>query len=274
MKDCDVDSLLPSMQKDSSLFNEFVELKLPESEEKLKEIFEYGGSVHTKQEVIPVLCGENVGVKSLERKVKVLIKEGVIEGNIKQEMEDEKKSILDYSEGNESPYLQENNQKVKESREDKKKVRKRAYTPEEDRLILEYVKAYGDKNWSKIAELIPGRNRKQLRDHYINFLKKKLNKNGFTEKEDKVIRAMVANHGNSWKRIADNLPGRTPLMIKNRYNTILRKQAIDTTSIDQVDKEDVKELSGSEKNDDSLDSVRSIVKELTREIKKLQIIPK
>lgn len=269
MKDCDLDSQLPSMQKNSSLFNKYAEPKLPEAEEKLPSAtplsVEERRNVYIKREVMAMSCGESVDVRNLERKVKVLIKEGVMEGKTKQEVDDEKKPTMDYSHEFASPHFQEVNQKIKE-REDRRKVTKKAYTGEEDMLIFQYVKKYGEKNWSKIAELIPGRNRKQLRDHYINILKKKRNKNEFTEKEDSIICSMVAKFGNSWKRIADKLPGRTPLMIKNRYNAILRKKGTDTASIE---KEDIKRVLGSEKSDDSLDSIRRNI--VTKETERLRI---
>lgn len=102
--------------------------------------------------------------------------------------------------------------------------RKKAYSPEENELLADLVKKYGDKNWSKIAEFMPGRNRKQLRDHYINFIKSKPVLKDFTEEEDAKILGMVAKYGHKWQKIADNLPGRSPLMIKNRYNMKLKKK--------------------------------------------------
>lgn len=109
---------------------------------------------------------------------------------------------------------------------------KKTYTPEEDRMLLELVGKYGEKNWSKIAELMPGRNRKQLRDHYINFLKKMLCRKEFTLEEDRTILAVVKKYGHSWKRIADLLPGRTPIMIKNRYNSKLKKRRGKNSALD------------------------------------------
>ncbi len=112
---------------------------------------------------------------------------------------------------------------TEESEEESKLGRKKTYTAEEDRLLLQLVRRYGEKNWSKIAELMPGRNRKQLRDHYVNFLKKTVSHREFTAEEDEIIFSVVKQHGHAWKRIADLLPGRTPIMIKNRYNSQLRR---------------------------------------------------
>ncbi len=49
--------------------------------------------------------------------------------------------------------------------------RKRQFTPEEDQKLLELVRIHGEAAWAVIAKLMPGRNRKQLRDHYVNLLK-------------------------------------------------------------------------------------------------------
>ena len=108
--------------------------------------------------------------------------------------------------------------------ESDKHSKKKAYTADENKMLLKLVHIYGEKNWSKIAELMPGRNRKQLRDHYVNFLKKKLERTEFSAEEDDFIVSMVKKHGHSWKKIADALPGRAPIMIKNRYNSKLKRK--------------------------------------------------
>lgn len=106
---------------------------------------------------------------------------------------------------------------------EKKVGRKKIYTIEDERKILELVNMYGEKNWSIIAKYMPGKDRKQLRDHYINFLKKEQRTAGFSLEEDSHVLTMVSKLGRKWQKIADTLPGRTPIMIKNRFNTKLKK---------------------------------------------------
>ena len=154
-----------------------------------------------------------------------------------------------------------------ENEQEKLKLKKKAYTAEEDKQILKYVNMYGEKNWSQIAELMPGRNRKQLRDHYGNFLKKKLNKKEVTEKEDEIIFYMVKKHGHVWKKIADKLPGRTPIMIKNRYNSTIRKGNANSAKGSKIESID---CNGENYKED----LKNVIKNVTQEMQKLKIIPK
>ena len=127
---------------------------------------------------------------------------------------------------------------MEEDQHTKKKVgRKRKFTPEEDEQLINLVKVHGEAKWSRIAELMPGRNRKQLRDHYINFLKSKMSEKEFSPAEDAKLVQLLEVQGRSWNRIAQQLPGRSPISIKNRFYTKLKKTAkvqAKTTSIGTI----------------------------------------
>lgn len=280
MKDYDLDVQLPSIQKENSnIFNDtFADAKLPDPDKKLVSVLPPSLSAETvsapvKQENLPMVVKEEPRYVAprlcfVERKVKVLIKEGKLMTDIKQEQTTSR--TMDSS--NDTQIKTEQTNDIEQS---KSKLKKKAYTAEEDAKIVEYVKLYGDKNWSKIAELIPGRNRKQLRDHYINFLKNKLNKRGFTEKEDDIIFTMVTKYGHAWKKIADKLPGRTPIMIKNRYHSGLRKKVMDTVSLGSIGDDSARGITCSERKEKNpIDSVMNIIKDVTKSIRGFRIIPK
>ena len=149
--------------------------------------------------------------------------------NVTANSEEQKdKSLASYNASVFSSIPEQNEEDSKgeteEGIENKQLGRKKTYTHDEDVKLIALVSQFGDKNWSKIAELMPGRNRKQIRDHYINFLKKKIDKKVFAPEEDELILATVRKSGHAWKKIADILPGRTPIMIKNRYNSKLKKK--------------------------------------------------
>lgn len=103
-----------------------------------------------------------------------------------------------------------------------KKRRNQKFTKEEDEHLLMLVGKYGQSAWSLIAEEMKGRNRKQLRERYINFLKNKQITSEFTPEEDMVIIQFVEAEGRKWSLISEMLPGKTPIMIKNRYYARLR----------------------------------------------------
>jgi hypothetical protein len=160
--------------------------------------------------------------------------------------------------------VQEEKKEVESPDEPQKNSKKKAYSQEEERLIIELVDKYGEKDWSTIAKFIQGRNRKQLRDHYINFIKNKPNKNDFTSEEDKQILQMVGEYGHRWQKIADNMPGRTPIMIKNRYNMKLKKKSKGKSSKTQS----LNDFSS--KNEESTVLPQAKIEPAIKKIKKLQ----
>eukprot|EP00826_Nyctotherus_ovalis_P047175 TRINITY_DN5393_c0_g1_i10.p1 TRINITY_DN5393_c0_g1~~TRINITY_DN5393_c0_g1_i10.p1 ORF type:complete len:278 (-),score=33.18 TRINITY_DN5393_c0_g1_i10:231-1064(-) len=103
-----------------------------------------------------------------------------------------------------------------------KKRRNCKFTREEDKHLLMLVDKYGESAWSLIAKKMKGRNRKQLRERYINFLKNKRISSKFTPEEDIIIMQFVEMKGRKWSFISEMLPGKTPIMIKNRYYSRLR----------------------------------------------------
>jgi len=108
-----------------------------------------------------------------------------------------------------------------------KRPKNKKFTPEEDAILLDLVKQYGEGCWSKIAEKMGDRNRKQVRDRYQNFLKPDKNVQFFSPEEDSKILALVAEHGKQWNLIAKNLPGRNPHQIKSRYYAKIKNPKIE-----------------------------------------------
>lgn len=104
----------------------------------------------------------------------------------------------------------------------KRYTKNRKFTKEEDDRLRELVKLYGEGHWIKVAEKMPGRNRKQVRERYVNFVKKERSFAEFTAEEDTLILDFVQTKGRRWILISNMLPGRTPIMIKNRYYAKLR----------------------------------------------------
>ena len=113
---------------------------------------------------------------------------------------------------------------TKVSHEKRKVGRKRLFSPEEDVRLLELVKQHGEAKWSLIAEKMHGRNRKQLRDHYINYLKLRVSDKVFSPAEDDLIMKLVKEKGNAWNDFTKEMPGRSPITIKNRYYTKLKRE--------------------------------------------------
>ncbi|XP_024977911.1 transcription factor MYB98-like [Cynara cardunculus var. scolymus] len=71
------------------------------------------------------------------------------------------------------PNGRKNNNARKKSGKDWRKtlIIKGQWNSEEDRLLMQLVKQYGDSKWSRIAEKLPGRIAKQCRDRWQNHLR-------------------------------------------------------------------------------------------------------
>uniref|UniRef100_A0A7S2WV82 Uncharacterized protein n=2 Tax=Rhizochromulina marina TaxID=1034831 RepID=A0A7S2WV82_9STRA len=98
------------------------------------------------------------------------------------------------------------------------------WLPEEDQLLRDLVGQFGPKQWSKIAEKIPGRAGKQCRERWLNHLDSSVKKSDWTPEEDKILLEAQRRVGNRWSEIARMLPGRAENAVKNRYNSLITKK--------------------------------------------------
>ncbi|KAH7836994.1 hypothetical protein Vadar_008306 [Vaccinium darrowii] len=101
------------------------------------------------------------------------------------------------------------------------------WTIEEDRILINYITAYGHGNWRalpKQAGLL--RCGKSCRLRWTNYLRPDIKRGNFSREEEETILELHEKLGNRWSAIAARLPGRTDNEIKNVWHTHLKKKLI------------------------------------------------
>jgi transcription factor MYB, plant len=106
-------------------------------------------------------------------------------------------------------------------------VKKGPWTPEEDKLLVDYINGNGHGSWRRLPKHA-GLNRcgKSCRLRWTNYLRPDIKRGRFTDDEEKLIIHLHSLLGNKWSAIATKLPGRTDNEIKNYWNTHLRKKLL------------------------------------------------
>jgi len=92
----------------------------------------------------------------------------------------------------------------------------------EDTLLTSLVGTNGFM-WKKISKCITGRNIKQCRERWCNYLDPSIKHGNWSADEDATIVDVQRRVGNRWATIAKDLPGRTYNQVKVRYHSLIRK---------------------------------------------------
>jgi hypothetical protein len=105
-------------------------------------------------------------------------------------------------------------------------LRKGQWTEDEDDVVKAEVERGGGAlavKWADVAEQLPGRLGKQVRERWQNHLDPQLSKDPWEEHEDQLLVSLQAVMGNKWSEIARAFAGRSENSVKNRWNSKQRK---------------------------------------------------
>ena len=109
--------------------------------------------------------------------------------------------------------------------ETQRALQKHRWTQREDELLRKGVEDFGTKNWTKIAEGIPGRKSRQCRERWTECLNPTRKRSPWTQEEDKLLKEKQKELGTKWSTIVTFFPGRTANDIKNHYHSLQRKKS-------------------------------------------------
>lgn len=104
-------------------------------------------------------------------------------------------------------------------------LKKGLWAPEEDAKLLRAVAKYGEQDWFKIREEVPGRSDAQCRDRYLRKLHFSLKKGRWNSKEEEKLVELIEKHGvGHWAKIASELPHRTGSQCLSKWKVMVRKR--------------------------------------------------
>lgn len=98
---------------------------------------------------------------------------------------------------------------------------------EEDALLRAYVKQYGPREWHLVSQRTNtplNRDAKSCLERWKNYLKPGIKKGSLCEEEQRLVIRLQAKHGNKWKKIAAEVPGRTAKRLGKWWEVFKEKQ--------------------------------------------------
>lgn len=98
---------------------------------------------------------------------------------------------------------------------------------EEDGLLRAYVKQYGPREWHLVSQRMNtplNRDAKSCLERWKNYLKPGIKKGSLSEEEQLLVIRLQAKHGNKWKKIAAEVPGRTAKRLGKWWEVFKEKQ--------------------------------------------------
>lgn len=121
---------------------------------------------------------------------------------------------------------------------EQKIIKRTKWTAEEDMLLKNIAEADDLKHWRSISTQFNTlsnikRSRRSCRERYIEYLMLPLDRN-FSLEEDKKLIDLVNENGKKWTSIAALFTNKSAVILRNRYNLMLRSAKAINVSIDNL----------------------------------------
>lgn len=97
------------------------------------------------------------------------------------------------------------------------------FTQIEDELLIGLVNRYGVYNWKYISLQMPGRNVRQCKERWENYLSPEVFNGPWTVEENELLVKKYEELGPRWKKISSFFPTRTDINIKNHWKMCERR---------------------------------------------------
>lgn len=110
------------------------------------------------------------------------------------------------------------------------KCQRKKFSPEEDKKLKKLVETMNTYKWDDIAKYMPGRNGRQCRDRYKNYLSSSYFNGQWTVEEDSILRNKYFELGPQWSRLTQFFNNRSCNAIKNRWNYYVSKHLNEISS--------------------------------------------
>lgn len=104
-------------------------------------------------------------------------------------------------------------------------VQKIKFTREEDNILRNAVLQFGTSDWQLIANCLPGRNIRQCRERWNNYVNPEIIVRPWSMEEDKILLEKYERYGPRWHMITSCFQNRSVNNVKNRYLTLKRREA-------------------------------------------------
>jgi hypothetical protein len=97
------------------------------------------------------------------------------------------------------------------------------FTPREDSLLREIISLGRCRDWSEVARDLPGRNARQCRERWNNYVNPNLTSMPWTSEEEALLIRKHSELGSQWQVMVRWFPNRSKNQIKNHWLALERR---------------------------------------------------